>query len=95
MGGEDNREKSLFSGEKPEGARELSWKEKITGPDDVSNKYTNKFYGILNSLFIAPAEWFHDSVLSKTRSEPVPWYHRRYRRVPTIDECYFSDEACK
>lgn len=23
-----------------------------------------------------------------------PWYHQKYRRVPTIDECYSDDYVC-
>jgi len=23
-----------------------------------------------------------------------PWYHQKYRRVPTIDECYSDDVTC-
>jgi NADH dehydrogenase (ubiquinone) 1 beta subcomplex subunit 10 len=23
------------------------------------------------------------------------WYHQRYRRVPTIDECYTDDPVCQ
>lgn len=23
-----------------------------------------------------------------------PWYHKQYRRVPTIDQCYTDDPVC-
>lgn len=23
-----------------------------------------------------------------------PWYHQKFRRVPTIDECYTDDYVC-
>lgn len=26
--------------------------------------------------------------------QQYPWYHRRFRRVPTIDQCYTDDPVC-
>merc|ERR1719429_1027188 len=27
--------------------------------------------------------------------EVAPWYHRRFQRVPTIDECHMDDIPCR
>lgn len=39
------------------------------------------------------------SVVSETIVEPnqtkYPWYHQKFRRVPTVDECYTDDAVCK
>ena len=53
--------------------------------------------GLIGKVLLSPVRWFHDNVLEKTRipESERNFYHRRYRRVPTIDECYFSDTACK
>ncbi len=89
--GEDNG-KSLF-GPPKEGARELAGHEKVIGPDDQQTSLT-KTLGALGRIITGPADWIY-SVVGKTRGEDYPWYHRRYRRVPTIDECYVHDDACR
>jgi len=48
------------------------------------------------NLWVKPAIWFRRSVVEPNRpSEPEAWYHRRYRRVPTIDNCYEDDTVCR
>ena len=83
--------------DKKEGARKLSSFEKYFGPAELQSGTESLIHSVFSKLLIAPAQWFHDSVLEKTRipESERTFYHRRYRRVPTIDECYFSDEACK
>merc|ERR1719323_545307 len=29
------------------------------------------------------------------QKEVAPWYHRRFQRVPTIDECHMDDIPCR
>ena len=41
-----------------------------------------------------PVVWFRKNVV-EPRREPYPWYHRKYNRVPTIDECYVDDLMCR
>jgi NADH dehydrogenase (ubiquinone) 1 beta subcomplex subunit 10 len=50
---------------------------------------------VLAGVFVTPVVWFHENVVEKFRGAEYPYYHRRYRRVPTIDECYFHDHACQ
>lgn len=74
---------------------ELTMTEKYFGDLEQKSPSSRHAFSILHSMFIKPATWFHDNVLSKTRTgEEYPYYHRRYRRVPTIDECYYNDMAC-
>lgn len=41
---------------------------------------------------------FH-SIIAETIVEPnqkhYPWYHEKFRRVPTIDQCYTDDVVCR
>ena len=83
-----------FWGPPKEGAKELSFKEKVIGPVDQHSAVQNLFIGLFDKVFVAPVVFFR-GILESTRAPEEPWYHRRYRRVPTIDECYFSDDACR
>jgi len=48
------------------------------------------------SVFVKPAIWFRRNLVEPNRpAEPEAWYHRRYRRVTTIDECYEDDLVCR
>ncbi|CAH8532750.1 unnamed protein product [Schistosoma turkestanicum] len=48
---------------------------------------------ILGSLFDKPVTFFREQVVNKVRT-PYPYYHKRYDRVPTIDQCLTNDLAC-
>ena len=82
---------------KKEGARELSSFEKYFGPHEQISGTEQVVQGFFGKVLLSPVRWFHDNVLEKTRipESERSFYHRRYRRVPTIDECHFSDNACK
>ncbi|XP_045606219.1 NADH dehydrogenase [ubiquinone] 1 beta subcomplex subunit 10 [Procambarus clarkii] len=53
----------------------------------------NKFMNAVNDAIDTPVTWFRDSIVVKNRPE-YHWYHRQFRRVPTIDECYTDDIVC-
>lgn len=38
---------------------------------------------------------FHsiEKIVEPNRKQ-YPWYHEKFRRVPTIDQCYTDDQAC-
>ncbi|KAK7085079.1 NADH-ubiquinone oxidoreductase subunit 10 [Halocaridina rubra] len=62
----------------------------------MSSEANNTFYKFCNALLNTldkPATWVRENVVEKNRSD-YNWYHRQYRRVPTIDECYTDDIVC-
>merc|ERR1712004_963642 len=60
-----------------------------------SSPATQFVHKLMYTVAVAPAVWFRENVVEKVRGPEYHWYHRRYRRVPTIDECYFHDWACR
>lgn len=55
-------------------------------------KFANMMFAVLDTPVTKFRETFVDPIREKNRSY---YYHRRFRRVPTIDECDISDEVCK
>ncbi|KAK2727919.1 hypothetical protein QYM36_008406 [Artemia franciscana] len=47
------------------------------------------------STFTAPARYFRENIVEPNRKQDAVWYHRTFRRVPTIDECYTDDYICR
>lgn len=94
---EEYEKNERWGSPKKEGARELSSFEKYFGPLEQQSGTEQVMQGIIGKVLLSPVRWFHDNVLEKARipESERSFYHRRYRRVPTIDECYFSDTACK
>ncbi|XP_053210569.1 NADH dehydrogenase [ubiquinone] 1 beta subcomplex subunit 10-like [Panonychus citri] len=45
------------------------------------------------NLFDVPATWIHDKIVVPNRKQSV-YYHYKFPRVPTVDECYVDDYAC-
>ncbi len=80
---------------KPPGARELTTSEKLLGPYEDRSKFVRGALSVLETMFVKPAVFFHDKIVAPFRAEEYYWYHRRYRRVPTIDECYMHDMICR
>ena len=77
-------------GEPKPGSME-SW-EKFMG-ETTSSKSMN-VRRALNTMFTGPARWFRETVVEPNKGPEYPYYHRRWRRVPTIDECYMHDYVC-
>ena len=78
-----------------EGKRDLTIGEKMFGDIESSSPTVNFVYKFAYAVAVAPAVWFRENVVEKLRGPEQHWYHRRYRRVPTIAECYFHDWACR
>jgi len=46
------------------------------------------------ALLIAPGDYIKQHILPKIRGPEYPYYHRIYRRVPTVEACKADDHAC-
>ncbi|GLH10691.1 hypothetical protein R5R35_009087 [Gryllus longicercus] len=53
------------------------------------DRFTNAFVSFIE----APVIWFREKVVEPNRPTTY-WYHQKFRRVPTIDECYTDDIVC-
>jgi len=49
----------------------------------------------MNSMLTGPVRWFRETVVEPNQGPEYPYYHRRFRRVPTVDECYLHDYVCQ
>lgn len=54
------------------------------------NRFTEAFFAAVDS----PVFWFRKNIVEPNQQD-YPWYHRQFRRVPTIDECYTDDVVCQ
>ncbi|XP_046741140.1 NADH dehydrogenase [ubiquinone] 1 beta subcomplex subunit 10 [Diprion similis] len=51
--------------------------------------FANAVFNILD----APVTFFREKIVVPNQQH-YPWYHQKFRRVPTIDECYMDDPVC-
>ncbi|XP_050346401.1 NADH dehydrogenase [ubiquinone] 1 beta subcomplex subunit 10 [Nymphalis io] len=59
-------------------------------PDDnVFRSFINAVYNTID----APVTWMREKIVEPNQKK-YAWYHRQYRRVPTIDQCYTDDVLC-
>ncbi|XP_012267111.2 NADH dehydrogenase [ubiquinone] 1 beta subcomplex subunit 10 [Athalia rosae] len=52
-------------------------------------RFKNSVYNILDG----PVTLFREKIVVPNQQN-YPWYHKKFRRVPTIDECYTDDVVC-
>ena len=57
--------------------------------------YNYVVFRALDTMFKQPVQWFRKTVVEPSRGESYPWYHRQFRRIPSIDECYIDDILCR
>ncbi|KDR22988.1 NADH dehydrogenase [ubiquinone] 1 beta subcomplex subunit 10 [Zootermopsis nevadensis] len=48
--------------------------------------------GVMN-VVESPVIWFREKIVVPNQND-YAWYHQKFRRVPTIDECYTDDPVC-
>ena len=49
----------------------------------------------MDSFIYGPVFWFRKKFIEPIQGESYSWYHRRFNRVPGIEECYSEDVVCR
>ena len=49
----------------------------------------------MDSIVFGPVYWLRKNLVEPLKGEPYPWYHRRFNRVPGIEDCYTEDVVCR
>ncbi|XP_065171220.1 NADH dehydrogenase [ubiquinone] 1 beta subcomplex subunit 10-like [Atheta coriaria] len=62
-------------------------------PQERKKNYFEKFFCVVSCTLNKPVEILHDTFVTPDRKE-YAWYHQKFPRVPTIDECYEDDLVC-
>ncbi|KAK2152682.1 hypothetical protein LSH36_321g00011 [Paralvinella palmiformis] len=66
-------------------------------PDDPG-RAKSTFEGFLDTyfnIFNKPIEIVRENIVGPLKNKnPPKYYHRRYKRIPSIDECSVGDEVC-
>ncbi|KAK5640694.1 hypothetical protein RI129_009241 [Pyrocoelia pectoralis] len=57
------------------------------------NNFIEKFAKSFYNLFDTPATIIKEKIVAPNQ-KTYPWYHQKFRRVPTIDQCYTDDPIC-
>merc|ERR1712107_962300 len=53
------------------------------------------FQKALDNIVYGPVYWFRQKFIEPAQGESFPWYHRRFNRVPGIEECYTENAVCR
>lgn len=61
-------------------------------PPDTTNSFFKMWLAIFNTLD-RPVTWFRENIVEPNQKD-YSFYHQKFRRVPTIDECYTDDIIC-
>ncbi|UYV82529.1 NDUFB10 [Cordylochernes scorpioides] len=71
------------------------------GDNPFKDNFIHKFLNGAFNLLDKPTRWFRANVrlyaaekVVESNRPSYPYYHRKYNRVPTIDECYENDVLC-
>ncbi|CAH1116046.1 unnamed protein product [Phaedon cochleariae] len=62
-------------------------------PEATPRNIIDKFFFTVGSVLDAPTVWVREKIVEPNQKN-YPWYHQKFRRVPTIDQCYTDDVVC-
>ncbi|XP_034248495.1 NADH dehydrogenase [ubiquinone] 1 beta subcomplex subunit 10 [Thrips palmi] len=52
-----------------------------------------KFINAFGRAVDGPVTWWRETIVTPNQQKHY-WYHRKYPRVPTVDQCYTDDPVC-
>ncbi|XP_063240701.1 NADH dehydrogenase [ubiquinone] 1 beta subcomplex subunit 10 [Bacillus rossius redtenbacheri] len=52
-----------------------------------------RFFNTVYNVIDTPVTFFKEKIVEPNQQK-YNWYHQKFRRVPTIDECYTDDVVC-
>uniref|UniRef100_A0A481SWT1 NADH dehydrogenase [ubiquinone] 1 beta subcomplex subunit 10 n=1 Tax=Frankliniella cephalica TaxID=407008 RepID=A0A481SWT1_9NEOP len=53
-----------------------------------------QFFSAVGRAVDGPVTWWRETVVEPNRKQ-YNWYHRKYARVPTVDQCNVDDPVCQ
>ncbi|XP_044272585.1 NADH dehydrogenase [ubiquinone] 1 beta subcomplex subunit 10 [Tribolium madens] len=62
-------------------------------PEVEPRNVVEKFFNSVANVLVTPTVWVREKIVEPNQKS-YPWYHQKFRRVPTIDECYTDDVVC-
>ncbi|KAG5894133.1 hypothetical protein JTB14_004071 [Gonioctena quinquepunctata] len=62
-------------------------------PEIGPRNIVEKFFCAVGNILETPTVWVREKLVEPNQKSQ-PWYHQKFRRVPTIDECYTDDVIC-
>jgi NADH dehydrogenase (ubiquinone) 1 beta subcomplex subunit 10 len=62
-------------------------------PESEPRNVMEKFFNSVANILVTPTVWVREKIVEPNQKS-YPWYHQKFRRVPTIDECYTDDVVC-
>ena len=62
-------------------------------PESEHPNIIQKIVNIWFRMFDGPATFVREKIVEPNQ-KCYPWYHQKFRRVPTIDQCYTDDPIC-
>ncbi|XP_043282150.1 NADH dehydrogenase [ubiquinone] 1 beta subcomplex subunit 10 [Venturia canescens] len=60
---------------------------------DPSKNFVEAFLSAMYNFIDKPVTLFREKIVEPNQQH-YPWYHQKFRRVPTVDECYSDDLVC-
>ncbi|CAH0564955.1 unnamed protein product [Brassicogethes aeneus] len=63
-------------------------------PEAKPRNIVESFFTSVGNILESPVIWVREKIVEPNQKQ-YPWYHQKFRRVPTIDQCYEDDIVCQ